>query len=412
MPESTTDTPIGERIARFRARKGLTQLALGAMVRRSEDWVSKVERGVIPVTNFRMLVDLAAALDVKNLVDLTGRPLALESSDSPEHASVTAIRAAMSSLPATRGDAAPGRVLAADALAGRVADAWHVYDHDKARYARLGPMLPELLGQAHRTARTAGDEAAAAVATRSLVEVYHLLQVYLKRLGEPELARLAADRALTLATDTGDLVLMGASAWNLGAVMVNRGEGDLALDLARQMIGLMTPIPDDAPAEYVSVYGALHLVAVIAAARSGQSGRGWDFLADARRVSARMRADRNDWRTSFGPTNVAMHAVHLAGEEGDSTLALRYADDVEIIPGGVLPLERTTRYLVEVMNANRIKGDDLATFYMLQKIEEQSPEEIRYFPVAREAIRDLLKRERSIYRADLRGLATRVGVIG
>lgn len=408
--EPSTDTPIGERIAHYRTRRGLTQLALGVMVDRSEDWVSKVERGVIPVSNFSKLVDIAQALGVKDLKDLTGHPLALAPSDSLEHASVASIRSAMSSLPATRGDLASGPILAPDALAARVADAWHIYDHDKARYARLGPVLPDLLGQAHRTARAA-DGPGSAVATRSVIEVYHLLQVYLKRLGEPELARLAADRALTLATDTGDLVLMGASAWNLGAIMVNRGEGDLAVDLARQMISLMTPIPDDASPEYISVYGALHLVAVIACARSGQSGRGWDYLDDARRVAARMNGDRNDWRTSFGPTNTAMHAVHLAGEEGDATAALRYADDVEITPG-VLPLERTTRYLVEVMNANRMQRDDLGTLYMLKEIEAQSPEEIKYFPVAREAIRDLLKRERSIYKADLRALATRVGVIG
>lgn len=402
--------PIGERIAHYRARKGLTQLGLGAMVKRSEDWVSKVERGVIPVSSFSMLVDLAHALGVKDLKDLTGHPLALAPTDSTEHQCVAGIRAAMSGLPATRGDSIPTPVLDARQLAERVADAWGIYDHDKARYARLGPALPDLLGQAHRTARGAQGEDAVR-ATRSLVETYHLLQVFLKRLGEPELARLAADRALTLASDSGDVVLMGASAWNLGAIMLNRGEGDLALDVARSMIGLMDPIPEDAAPEYVSVYGALHLVAAIACARSGQCPRGWDFLADARRIGARLGQDRNDWRTSFGPTNVAMHSVHLAGEEGDPGAALQFADDVEVVDG-VLPLERTTRYFVEVMNANRIMKDDVGTLYMLQKIEKQSPDEIKYFPVAREAIRDLLKRERSFYRQDLRALATRVGVIG
>jgi transcriptional regulator with XRE-family HTH domain len=407
VEQPTIGTPIGERIAHFRTRRGLSQLALGAIVERSEDWVSKVERGVIPVSNFSKLVDLAQALGVKDLKDLTGHPLALAPSDSPEHASIAAIRTAMSTLPVTRGDTLAAPTLTPDALAARVADAWHIYDHDKARYARLGPVLPELLGQAHRTARAHG------AATRSVIEVYHLLQVFLKRLGEPELARLAADRALTLATDSGDLVLMGASAWNLGAILVNRGEGDLAIDLANQMISLMTPIPEDASPEYVSVYGALHLVAVIATARSTgrkEAGRGWDYLERARVVAARLGADRSDWRTSFGPTNVNMHSVHLAGEEGDPTAALRFADSVEIV-AGVLPLERTTRYLIEVMNANRLQRDDLGTLYMLKEIERQSPDEIKYFPVAREAIRDLLKRERSIYKADLRALATRVGVI-
>lgn len=408
MEQNTNlDIPLGERVQRYRERRGLTQLALGGLVHRSEDWVSKVERGLLPVDRYSMLIELARALDVADLADLTGHPLAMSTSETPEHASVAGIRAAMTRLPALRGAALPGSPLAAEALGARVKDAWSIYDTDTARYARLGPALPELLGQAYKSVNAGGADAEAAA--RARIEVYQLLQVFLKRLGERELARTAADRALTYATDLGDIVWMGASAWNLGAIMLNRGEGDLALDLAREMIGMMTPIPDDATPEYISVYGALHLVAVIASARSGNPGRGWDFLRQADGVARRAGVDRNDFRTSFGPTNTLMHAVHLAGEEGDVAEALRRADDVEIVPGA-LPLERTTRYLVEVMQANRIAGDDLGTLYMLQKIEAQSPEEIRYFPVAREAVRDLVRKNKSIYRRDVRAMAGRLGV--
>ncbi len=78
----------------------------------------------------------------------------------------------------------------------------------------------------------------------------------------------------------------------------------------------------------------------------------------------------------------------------------------------MLPLERRTRYLVDVMNASRMRRDDLGTLYMLKAIEQESPEEIKYYPLVREALRDLLKRERATYKRDLRALATRVGVIG
>jgi transcriptional regulator with XRE-family HTH domain len=404
---SSLDLPIGERVRYYRERRGLNQLSLGAMVGRSEDWVSKVERGILPVDRYSMLIELARALSVRDLVDLTGHPLAVSSSETPEHASVAEIRAAMTRLPALRGNTLPGSPLGAEALAERVSAAWTIYDTDTARYARLGPGLPDLLGEAYRSTRAAGPGAEAAA--RSRIEVYHLLQVFLKRLGERELARTAADRALTYASELGDPVWMGASAWNLGAIMLNRGEGDLALDLVREMIGMMTPIPEDASAEYISVYGALHLVAVIASARSGQSSRGWDYLRQADTVAQRLGADRNDFRTSFGPTNVKMHSVHLAGEDGDPTEALRLADDVEIVPG-ILPLERTTRYLVEVMQANRLVKDDLGTLYMLQRIEAQSPEEIKFFPVAREAVRDLVHKNKSLYRRDVRAMADRLGV--
>ncbi len=36
---------IGERVAFYRRRRGLAQVALAGMVGRSEDWLSKIERG-------------------------------------------------------------------------------------------------------------------------------------------------------------------------------------------------------------------------------------------------------------------------------------------------------------------------------------------------------------------------------
>jgi transcriptional regulator with XRE-family HTH domain len=402
------DLSTGERIQMFRTHKGMTQAALGGLVGRSEDWVSKVERGVIPIDSLTKLAEIARVLGVRDLAELTGRPIALTPNGGPEHSSIAAIRASMSQLPGLLGDAITTNMLPPEELSAKVADAWQIYDHDTNRYSALGPVLPTLLGEAHRTVRSAGDDTP--TATRSLIEVYNLLQVYLKRLGERDLARIAADRALTYATNLGDPVLIGAAAWNLCAILTNRGEAAEALQLAFSAIGMLTPIPEDASPEYISVYGALHVSAVIAAARSGSPGKGWDLLHKADEIARRLGSDRNDWRTSFGPTNVAMHGVHLAGEEGDAAEALRLADSVEINPA--LPLERRTRYLVEVMNASRMRRDDLGTLYMLKAIEEQSPEEIKFYPLVREALRDLLKRDRATYRSDLRALATRVGVIG
>lgn len=404
MPDLST----GERIQMFRVHKGMTQAALGGLVGRSEDWVSKVERGVIPIDSLSKLAEIAAILGIRDLAELTGRPMALTPNGGPEHSSVSAIRASMAQLPGLLGDSIATTTLAPPELAAKVADAWHVYDHTTNRYTTLGPTLPSLLGEAHRTVRSADDETPAA--TRSLIEVYNLLQVYLKRLGERDLARIAADRALSLATGLGDPVVIGAAAWNMCAILTNRGEAAESLELAFSAIGTLTPIPEDASPEYISVYGALHVSAVIAAARSGDPGEGWDLLRKADEIARRLGTDRNDWRTSFGPTNVAMHGVHLAGEEGDAAEALRLADSIEVNPA--LPLERRTRYLVEVMNASRLRRDDLGTLYMLKAIETESPEEIKYYPLVREALRDLLKREKATYKRDLRALATRVGVIG
>jgi transcriptional regulator with XRE-family HTH domain len=407
-----TDTSeFGDRVRRYRERRGLTQSQAGGMMLRSADWWSKVERGLRPVDKMSNLVRMAEILEIDDLAELTGAPVSYAIADTPHHASVGGIRSAMLGLPDMRGAALPGGVLPQPALARRVEDAWGIYDHDKARYDRLGPVLPELIGQAYRTARTAeGDDSVAA--QRSLISVHHLLQVYLKRLGEKELAWLAADRALTMASDLGDQAWIGASAWNLGAIALNRGDADIALQLAQDAIATMTPIPDDASGEYLSVYGALHLVAVIASARVGQSGRGWDYLRQAEAVARRQGGDANHFRTSFGPTNVLMHGVHLAGEEGDFTEALRLADDVDVAAVmDVLPLERLTRYLVELFQGHRLKGDRLGMLYTLKEIVGLSLVEAKQYSTVREGARDLIRYGGARHRAETEALASALGVI-
>jgi transcriptional regulator with XRE-family HTH domain len=41
--------PIGDRVRELRRRRGLSQLRFGALIDRSENWVSKAERGEIPI---------------------------------------------------------------------------------------------------------------------------------------------------------------------------------------------------------------------------------------------------------------------------------------------------------------------------------------------------------------------------
>jgi transcriptional regulator with XRE-family HTH domain len=65
--------PIGERIAIYRRRRGLTQLVLAGLIGRSESWLSQVERGIRPIDRLSVLIDIAHVLKV-NVTDLTGQP--------------------------------------------------------------------------------------------------------------------------------------------------------------------------------------------------------------------------------------------------------------------------------------------------------------------------------------------------
>ena len=51
--------PIGDRIAIYRRRRGLTQLVLAGLIGRSESWLSQVERGIRPIDRLSVLIDIA-----------------------------------------------------------------------------------------------------------------------------------------------------------------------------------------------------------------------------------------------------------------------------------------------------------------------------------------------------------------
>ena len=50
---------IGERIAFYRRRRGLSQVVLANLVGRTEDWLSKIERGEREIRRLDLLVDVA-----------------------------------------------------------------------------------------------------------------------------------------------------------------------------------------------------------------------------------------------------------------------------------------------------------------------------------------------------------------
>ncbi|MBC9724978.1 helix-turn-helix domain-containing protein [Streptomyces sp. TRM68367] len=396
---------IGQRVKYFRERRGLSQKGLGELIGRSENWVYKVEHEQIPIDKLSLLFELKRVLRC-DLEDLTGGFLSsLGTGLDSEHEHVPEIRSALS-LPSSLLPTAMGAVSVQD-FKESVDDAWNVYETQaKDRYQDVGGRLPQLLRQGHAAVREAsGDDEQ--VALRQLISLYGLHQIFLRRVGEPTLARVAADRALSLADNTGDPALMAAAAWNLSCVLTSAGEVHDSVELARQTIANCAPT-DDSSAEHWSAYGALHLQAAVAAVRATKGPVAWDLYRGAREAAARVGSDRNDWHTCFGPTNVAMHEVHLTAEEGNASEALRLADTVEINPE--LPLERRTRYLIEVMNCNRIQRDDYATVHVLTKLKAQSPEEIVFSPLVREAVTDLLKREKPLFRDDLRAVATHIGI--
>src|SRR3954462_5048576 len=92
------DMTIGQRVAWYRARRGLTQAVLAGMVARTTDWLSKVENGRANLERLSVIKSLADALDV-SVGDLLGEPSIMDWTPDSGTRTVTLLRAALMDYP-------------------------------------------------------------------------------------------------------------------------------------------------------------------------------------------------------------------------------------------------------------------------------------------------------------------------
>jgi len=157
------------------------------------------------------------------------------------------------------------------------------------------------------------------------------------------------------------------------------------------------------------VYGALHLVGAVAAARGNDRATAIGFLAEARSTAGRLGADRNDFWLTFGPTNVAMHEVAVLLELGDPAGALRHAMAVD--PSGLPSLERRSTHHVQLAHAFSLRRKDGEAVHALLAAEQFNPEGLHYNMLVRDLVRSLLRRDRRRSIPSLRGLARRLDLV-
>jgi transcriptional regulator with XRE-family HTH domain len=112
-----TNGPVGERIAIYRRRRGLSQVVLAGLIGRSVSWLSQVERGTRAVDRMSVLIDLSRMLKV-DIAELTGQPFALAPNGGLEPEGLADIRRVLmryTELPAAI-NPGPGAVTTASGL--------------------------------------------------------------------------------------------------------------------------------------------------------------------------------------------------------------------------------------------------------------------------------------------------------
>ncbi len=374
---------VGERIAFYRVRRGLTQQQLGVLVGRSTEWVSSVERGRRQARRMDVLTGVAHALRVP-LSDLVGAPVLTEM--PPEQDDVPAVRDALMApqrlsgvLYADRG----GDSKARRSATARYGD--HVWDAYQA--GSLGSVLvalPGLLGAA-RDLESDGEVEGWRVSAR----VHHLAATTLSKIGESDLAWLAAERAVSAAEASEDPLSLASAARAATHALLANGRYDDALGLGDRAAGWLSGHSRREDREAASLLGMLHLRAAVAAARRQDRATATELLGRAQAAAEIVGGDTNLWHTGFGPTNVAVHRIAVALDLGDAVLVAEHGPRLD---ARALPVERRAALLIDVGRAQAMLGRDAPALSTLLAAESIAPQLVHHATTVRESVRVMYRR--------------------
>ncbi|GIJ25458.1 transcriptional regulator [Micromonospora qiuiae] len=379
------ELPIGRRVAQLRVRRGMSQQVFADRIGKSKSWVDKVERGVRNLDRLSVINTIAGVLGVAPDL-LVGR--------RTRQATVTEIAAAVERVrealvrydtPATCG---------AD-LGRQVAYAYTAYQH--AQHPQVLRMLPDLLAAARHTEAADGPTSPADL----LVRVYRLAAQIMVKLGEPDLAWLAADRAMTIAG--GDPQRTAIAVVPLAQALRAQRRGRLALTVTTTALRHLDPAPSpDAPPVHVALAGTLMVEAALAAASYGGANTNGNLADQAARLAKQCHDS-----DGFGPTTVDLARALAATTLGDHALAVAIhltatrSDDWHR-----LPAEHRAAHLIDMSRAYLAIGDHHAAARALVTADHIAPAETRIRPAARAALTAVLRAGPTP--ADLTRLATHI----
>jgi transcriptional regulator with XRE-family HTH domain len=379
---------IGERVAFYRRRRGLAQATLAGLVGRSEDWLSKIERGEREIRRLDVLVVVARALRV-TLGDLLGEPVLME--DEHKNDDVPAVRDALMApqrLSKTLfGGGFEPEYVDPKPVARWTEDAWS--DYQGGRIGKVVAALPRLIKAAQQMESAGGDSSYKRQCAAVSARIHHLAATTLSKVGEADLAWIAAERAMQAADLADDPLVLASAARSGTHALLAVGRFDDALQLGDAAARWLTPRMQDGDPAALSLYGMLHLRSAIAAARRQDRGTANELLGKAEAAAESLGVDANHWQTGFGPTNVALHRISAGLDLGDVPFVVERSQEIDTAS---MPVERQVVHMIDYARALSLVAKDEDAVQVLLTAEEKSPQLVRHSAIAREVVRTLYRR--------------------
>ncbi len=406
------ELPIGRRVAYWRGRRKMSQQVFADRLGKSKSWVDKVERGVRRLDKFSVVYEIADVLQVDVQLLLGREPeRRSDSINCIDQVEVEEIRAALERYDQIGAlFTAPSEPPSLEQMRKAVNHAWLTYQH--AKRGMLARALPKLLrdAQAADSAYAATDDALDAA--HLLAQVYQIASSTLRKLGEHELAWLAADRSIAVAQRAGDPLLAGIATYRVALALLALGRSRPALEVNVNIANRLAPGTAAEPAtpERLSVYGMMLLQGAFAAARIGDTATVRDLLAGADEAARALGGDHNYYWTSFGPTNVQLHRAACAVELGEGKLAIETHEQIDPYGFGALLPERRAHHFLDIARGYAQVGNVEGASEMLLEGDRLAPSEIRCRPIAHEVLSDVLRRSRGTPPPPIAELAEHMGV--
>lgn len=424
---------FGEFIAKLRGRKGWYQRDLAAEVDRSEEWVSGVERNVIPVRKIEMLSLLTKVLGT-TLDELLAHPQPAAASASPRRRASSAklthnhaveeddeevrrrellAAAAAAVFVPQLADAQPAQasttslvpledlVLYGTALlpdqrepsieSVRASIAAARQDFRAARYDALAQALPGWIV----TAQSVGN---AEQSARSAAEFYNIAARLCIKAGDNSLLAIVSDRALTAARAGGDALVIAEAQRMVSSTWRRQGHLSRATDISVRAAHDLQ-CDDSAPeATRMAAQGDLYATAAYTAAKMGDRAYAHALIREAADTArASKQAD--------SVQGVDLHLLSVHYELGDAGQAIDLARTID--PASLPTAERQARFFIDVARAFEQWGKPEPCFRALLAAEQVAPQEIRRSAAHRIAA-GLLRHDRAL--PGVRDFATRAGV--
>jgi hypothetical protein len=346
-----------------------------------------------------VLEALAAALDV---------PLSELAAEAPVVAAVTeeppganGLRLVLSGVYALRAMLDGHRSPALRTLRGKTRQAWELTH--AGRYTELTDLLNSLVPDLEMAVRSVPEDQQADV-FELLATTYQACSAALAKIGEADVAWIAADRAMAAAERAGNPMLVAAGAFRLVFVFINARHYGQAEETARTAAEALQRMTDQGDPQALSLLGGLTLQRAVIAAHINDPDLAYAQLEQASLVAGRLGEGHDEYNTEFGSANVRLYEIAVAVELGDAGRALRAAAAVD---SSSLSAERQARMLIDVARAHAQRRQVSEAVAALLHAEAITPEQVRGHALVRQLVSDLLTMQ-DPPEAELRDLAKRL----